>query len=252
MKKATSFERAVARVRLRAATSVGPGARTTGAPFVKNRGTLTIGDDFVFASSPAQSHLVVERGAALEIGRGVTIGCGAAISCASHVRIGDGARLGRGVMILDSDFHEAEAMGSSGAAAPIEIGDGARLDDDVVVLKGARIGAGAHVAAASVVSGTIPDGAFASGVPARVRREGATATSADLEDRVRALVAETFDLARDIDPADGPATIARWDSLGALRLLLALEEDLGVHLAEDALTKVGSVADLVAVVASAT
>jgi acyl carrier protein len=50
------------------------------------------------------------------------------------------------------------------------------------------------------------------------------------------------------DLADGPAQIKEWDSLGALRILLAVEEDLGVTLGEQDMAKVRTVADLVATV----
>ncbi len=250
MKNTSSVSRAVARLRLRAATEIGKNARTFGAPFVRNRGVLVVGDDFSIASSPVQSHLVVERGARLVIGRGVVIGSGAAVSCASEIAIGDGVHVGRGVLVMDSDFHDAEAMGSPGASAPISIGAGAFLGDRVVVLKGAVVGAGARIGQDSVVSGVVPPGAFATGVPARTRRESA-ASSADLEERVHAIVAETFEVARALEPGDGPSTLARWDSLGALRLLLALEEDFGLRLAEDALARVTNVGALVELVAAA-
>ncbi|HEY1956347.1 MAG TPA: phosphopantetheine-binding protein [Polyangiaceae bacterium] len=249
MKNATLLERAAARVHLRAADALGQDARTQGKPFVQNRGELAIGDHFRIASRPVQSHLVVARGARLVIGRDVAIGSAAAISCSSEITIGDGVRIGRGVVIMDSDFHDTESMGSPGASAAIVIGAGACIGDEVVILKGARIGDGARIAAASVVSGIVPAGALASGVPARVRRD-ATAPSGDVETRVVAIVAATFDVDH-VDPADGPATLAHWDSLGALRLLVALEEDLGVRLAEDALSGVADVASLVRVVESA-
>jgi len=276
MKEATFAERATARIHLRAASALGRNARTHGKPFVQNRGELRVGDDFRLVSVPVQSHLVVARGARLVIGKDVAIGSGAAISCAHEITIGDGVRIGRAVVVMDSDFHDAEAMASPGASAAIVIGAGARIGDEVVILKGARIGEGARIADASVVSGPIPAGAFASGVPARVRRESAARTSAslsfegrspsssadprraplrsvslDVEARIHAIVADTFELDRAPDPSDGPATIARWDSLGALRLLLALEEELGVRLAENALTNVANVGELAAVVTAA-
>lgn len=50
----------------------------------------------------------------------------------------------------------------------IVIGDDAWLGYGTVVLDGVRIGVGAVVGAGSVVTGDVPDGAIASGVPARV------------------------------------------------------------------------------------
>jgi maltose O-acetyltransferase len=52
----------------------------------------------------------------------------------------------------------------------IEIGDGAWLASRVMVLPGVRIGAGAVVAAGSVVTRDVPDNTLVAGVPARVAR----------------------------------------------------------------------------------
>jgi acyl carrier protein len=60
-------------------------------------------------------------------------------------------------------------------------------------------------------------------------------------------VAATFQVAGP-DPAHGPAEIPGWDSLGALRLLLALEEEFGVVL-PDTLGSARSVLELRDVVA---
>jgi acetyltransferase-like isoleucine patch superfamily enzyme len=169
MKAPTRLDLLAARFRLRGVTRLGRGARTTGAPYVRNQGRIEIGDDFFLASDPAASHIVVAVGARLAIGRGVHIGSGAAIACASEIRIGDDVYIGRDVMILDSDYHQVGAMRSPGAPVPIVIADGARIDDGAIVLKGARIGAGASIGASSVVSRAVPPGAFAFGVPARVR-----------------------------------------------------------------------------------
>jgi acyl carrier protein len=49
----------------------------------------------------------------------------------------------------------------------------------------------------------------------------------------------------------GPADIPQWDSLGALRLLVALEETFGITLAEDAFRSVRTVRDLVGQVEAA-
>ena len=59
---------------------------------------------------------------------------------------------------------------------------------------------------------------------------------------MRAVVAETFGIAPP-DPADGPSRIPAWDSLGALRLLMALEEEFQVVL-PDTVAEAKSVLDL--------
>lgn len=242
---------ALTTARLRDATRVGNNAHTAGAPYIKNRGTLDIGDDFFISSEPVVSHIVVSRGARVSIGHGVTIGSGGAIASEAEIRIGNDVRLGRNVMILDTDFHDAASMDAPGTAVPVVIEDDARLDDGVVVLKGARIGKGAWIAASSVVSGVIAPGAFAMGVPARVRRDTKTRELGDVSERVRAVIAETFDLNKPLEPSDGPTQIVRWDSLGTLRLLLALEDEFDLHLPENALYGVTSVSGVIDVIEQA-
>jgi acetyltransferase-like isoleucine patch superfamily enzyme/acyl carrier protein len=234
---------------------VGPGARTVGTPHVVNRGHLEIGADFSLISEPVQSHLVTWATGRIVIGDGVTIGSGAAITSQAEIRIGDGVRIGRSVMILDTDFHEAGNMAKAPKPVPVLIEAGARIDDQVVVLKGARIGKGAWVARGSVVTGAVPAGAFARGVPARAVRDAAARHAAadvgDVAERVRAVVAETFAVERRVQLDDGPGRIPRWDSLGQLRLLLALEDEFGVALDEGAMHGAHTVGEVVDVVARA-
>ncbi len=239
---------ALTTARLRGATRVGKNAHTAGAPYIKNRGTLEIGDDFFVSSEPVVSHIVISRGARVSIGHGVTIGSGAAIASDAEIRIGNNVRIGRNVIILDTDFHDATSMDTPSAAVPVVIEDDVRLDDGVVVLKGARVGKGAWIGASSVVSGVVPPGAFAMGVPARVRRDKKTHELGDVSERVRAVIAETFDLHKPLEPTDGPIQIVRWDSLGTLRLLLALEDEFGLHLPENALYGVTSVSGVIDVI----
>jgi acetyltransferase-like isoleucine patch superfamily enzyme/acyl carrier protein len=252
MNLVTRLKGAVTRTRLREVNRIGRGAKTAGAPYIKNRGTIEIGDDFFLSSEPVVSHIVVSRGARVTIGNRVVIGSGAAIACEAEVTLGDDVRIGRNVMILDTDFHDAASMDTPGTAVPVVIEDGARIDDGVVVLKGARVGKGAWIAAGSVVSGVVPPGVFASGVPARVRRDkNGREDLGDVAERVRAVIAETFDVQRPLEPTDGPAQIVRWDSLGSLRLLLALEDEFGLHLPENALYGVATVHGVITVVEQA-
>ena len=241
---------ALTRTRLRSVTKIGPDAKTAGAPIIKNHGTLEIGSQFFISSEPIVSHIVVARGASVSIGDGVVIGSGAAIACEANLRIGSDVRIGRNVMILDTDFHDATSMDAPGVAVPVVIEDDVRIDDGAIVLKGARIGRGAWIAASSVVSGVIAPGVFASGVPARARRDDKQRDFGDVAERVRAVIAETFDVKHPLEPTDGPSRIVRWDSLGSLRLLLALEDEFGIRLPENALYGVTSVSGVIDVIES--
>lgn len=247
--------RALAPVRLRSVTTLGRRARLTGAPFVRNQGRIVIGDDLQLDSWPERSHLVTGRRGFIEIGNGVSIGAGAGISSQAHVRIGDGVRLGPAVIIIDTDYHDRKDFSAEVPSVPVVIEAGARLGRSVTVLKGAHVGPGAWIGAGSVVSGAVPAGAWAAGVPARLvhgadgpgpSRPGVSASG--LLERVAAVVAETLQVARP-DPADGPDEIPAWDSLGSLRLLLALEEEFGIVL-PDALGDARSVHELCDVVAA--
>jgi acetyltransferase-like isoleucine patch superfamily enzyme len=237
---------ALQRVYLRNADRVGSGVRLHGRPFVDNLGLLVLGDEVELSSTPVQSHLVTGPSGALEIGRGVRIGHGAAIVSHARVEIADGARIGPFAMIMDTDFHEAGAHNKAGEPKPIRIGRGAVIESRVTVLRGTTIGDNSRVRAGSVVSGDVPPNTVVAGVPARPERAGATE-----EAEVSAIVRAVFGL-KDIPPAEaGPGQVPGWDSLGALKLLLALEEAFGVTLTEHDMMRAKSVADLDAVVREA-
>jgi maltose O-acetyltransferase len=109
----------------------------------------------------------------------ISIGTFTLISGALHcdvgapIHIGDCVRIGHDVSLLTVDHHVGSGKMRSGSHkyGPIEIGDGAWLASRVVVLPGVRIGAGAIVAAGSVVTRDVPDNTLVVGVPARVVRD---------------------------------------------------------------------------------
>jgi acyl carrier protein len=239
--------RATSRLRLRQANELGEGPTVTGSPHLENRGRLEIGRAFHLSATPAMSHMVVGRGARLSIGDRVSIGDGAAIACTHDIRIGSDVHVGRNIMVLDTDFHVAHAMTTQGASAAIVIEDGVRIEDDVIVLKGSSLGAGAHVASGSVVSGVVAPRSHVAGVPARavLRRDGASLFTGDVTERVRAVMEHSLAL-------DGLASLAEVDSLAALRLLLALEDEFGVTLPDGAASQLQSVDAVARIVEQAT
>ena len=109
----------------------------------------------------------------------LSIGTFSLISGALHcdigapIRIGDRVRIGHNVSLLTVDHEQGAVDMRSGVTkyGPIEIGDGAWLASHVMVLPGVRIGAGAIVAAGSVVTRDVPDNTLVLGVPARVARD---------------------------------------------------------------------------------
>lgn len=119
------------------------------------------------------SHLEVATAAAvIEIGDGAQINNGAFLkSEGPGIRIGARALLGSDVTILDSDFHELapdRRRGGHPRMGAVEIGENAFVGQGATILKGVTIGADAVVGAGSVVTRSVPDGAIATGNPARI------------------------------------------------------------------------------------
>jgi acetyltransferase-like isoleucine patch superfamily enzyme len=236
--------------RLHGCTSVGARPQLRGKPYVLNFGELAIGDDFQLVSTPIRSHIFVSKGGRMRIGHRANIGAGAALSCLGQVDIDDDVTLGDYVMLMDSDFHVAEDKTVDATPRPVRLGRGARLGHRVVVLPGSTVGRGAVVRSGSVVSGEVPENAVVEGNPARPPIDR-TGPSREVSEEVPRLVMLVLGLPAIPDLNAGPGQIAQWDSLGALRLIVALEESLGVALTDDDLKQVRSVGELVARVEAA-
>jgi acetyltransferase-like isoleucine patch superfamily enzyme/acyl carrier protein len=239
---------------LRSVTRLGQRAQVRGAPLVDNRGSITIGDDFRLSSVPERSHLVTGGAGSIAIGSRVTVGAGSGIASLARITIGDGVQIGSRVMVWDADYRSADDSATASEAAAVVIEDDVRIDANVTVLKGSFLGKGAWVAAGSVVSGMVPPGAFVRGAPAEVvtragqRRETSAPGPEQVLERLKHAVSQTFGLASPPEPGDGPATIRAWDSLGTLRLLLAIEEEFHIVLAENALAGIGSLSNLQSII----
>jgi UDP-3-O-[3-hydroxymyristoyl] glucosamine N-acyltransferase/acyl carrier protein len=186
-------------------------------------------------------------GGSIEVGHRVFISYGAAISSQVNVRIADDSRLGPFVVIADSDFHEVGDRNAIARPVPVTVGRGVVVGSRVTILPGSEIGDGAVIRGGSVVSGRVADGAVVGGVPARSVTEDVQAEGHD----VAAVVMRVLDLSSLPDVRDGPAEIPQWDSLGALKLFLALEEAFGIDLGSDDVAAAQSVAGLAEVVKSA-
>jgi acetyltransferase-like isoleucine patch superfamily enzyme len=215
------------------------GARTSiaGRPHVVNDGFIQIGQDCHFSSHPIQSHLLVMPGATITIGDRVYISYGAGMSAMLSIDIGDDTRIGPFCMILDNDFHKVGDRDSAGLAAAVQIGRGVTIGARVTLLRGARIGDGAQIMSGSTVSGVVASGAVIAGVPGKNPLSKSSSA-------VAAIVMRVFGLATLPGSQDGPAQIPGWTPRGAMRLLVALEDTLGITLQEEQVGSAANVADL--------
>jgi acetyltransferase-like isoleucine patch superfamily enzyme len=157
---------------LRGCDRVGAKTKAFFRPHIENRGRIVIGSRVRLNSNWAPVELVTGAGGLLEIADGAFINYGTLISAYRHVRIGQNVMIGNYSIIADT---EIPGIGEPSGAPPLEsrpvdIGDGAWLAARVTVLPGTHIGAGAVIAAGSVVSGEIPERAVAGGIPARILR----------------------------------------------------------------------------------
>ncbi|HET9452173.1 MAG TPA: HAD-IIIC family phosphatase, partial [Aggregicoccus sp.] len=156
---------------LRECTRVGSRARTQGRPVIVNQGQLTLGDDLNLNSAFSPVQLSTGPQGVLEVGSRADINFGTLLSAHLRVSVGDRARIGPYCIL--SDTGAAEASPSADAplpAEPITVGHDVWLAGRVTVLPGASIGDGSVITAGSVVSGAIPAGVVAGGIPARVLR----------------------------------------------------------------------------------
>jgi acetyltransferase-like isoleucine patch superfamily enzyme len=226
---------------LRAANRVGAGVIADGRPFVANQGNLSFGDGAFISSSPVQSHFVVAKGGVLEIGADVSVSYGAAISAEREIRIGRGTRIGPFVVIMDSDFHRVGDRNAHAEPGPVRIGSGVVIESRVTILRGTSLGDGVRVRSGSVVSGNVPAGSVVGGVPARpIGDDPAPTDKLDLPE----LLQRVLGLSEPPSASDGPDQIPEWDSLGALKILLAMERSYGISIPEDQLKSAQSVARL--------
>lgn len=105
------------------------------------------------------------------IGEGTWIGPFCVIDGSGGLTIGSGCDIAAGAHIYTHSTVRRCTTGRSAHTdrAPVHIGDRTFIGANSVILMGVTIGAGCVVGAGSVVTSDIPDGCWATGVPARVR-----------------------------------------------------------------------------------
>jgi acetyltransferase-like isoleucine patch superfamily enzyme len=147
-------------------------------------GAMVLGRHLVFRSAPSSNSVGLKQSCFLSAGRGATL-CigdhcgfsGTVIAASEHIKIGQRVLCGANVTICDSDRHPiAAAQRQLPPAAqqqviqtaPICIEDDVFIGMNALILKGVTIGAGAVVAANSVVTSSVPAGAMVAGNPAKI------------------------------------------------------------------------------------
>lgn len=171
----------------RRGVEIGQGVRFYGNPTLslEEDSHIRIGDRCLLMSDPrlatlGTDHPVVIRtvhsGAVIELGEDVGI-TGGAVVAARGIVIGEGTMLGANAMIVDTDFHPLDSLARRFQPLPVpQAGDEVRIGKNVfvgsraVVLKGSTVGDNSVIAAGAVVSGEIPAGVIAAGVPAKPLR----------------------------------------------------------------------------------
>jgi acetyltransferase-like isoleucine patch superfamily enzyme len=207
-------------IALRACDRVGPRARVLGWTRIDNRGQLFIGRDFSVLCTFCGVELATAPGGVLTIGDQVTINFGTLITAAREVRIGDRVSIGPYCVVCDTDVPHPLDGGPEDRGRPIVVEEGAWLAARVTLLPGAHVGAGAVVSAGSVVSGHIPAGSVAAGIPARPLRVAAgnrPRVAANGSPALRALIVSDFvtdELAFRLREEDPPFVEATTESLG--------------------------------------
>jgi maltose O-acetyltransferase len=125
-------------------------------------GTVFFGVPRTYGSGRIDKRLVV--------GDNVAVNMGCSFELNDVIEIGDHAAIGQDVTILTSTHRIGRPNRRAGAlyTAPVHIGSGAWIGARSVLLPGVTVGAGAVVAAGSLVTRDVPANALVTGVPAQV------------------------------------------------------------------------------------
>lgn len=132
------------------------------AGFRIGRGALLFGRCTITGVGPIRDRL--------HIGADALINAGCRFELNDHITIGERVSIGHDVMLLTMTHRigGVERRAGANVTAPISIGEGTWIGSRSVILPGVTIGAGAVVAAGSVVAKDVPAHCLVSGVPAVV------------------------------------------------------------------------------------
>ena len=161
--------------------SVGHSLEGVGCVYIRNRGTITIGNGVRirsgFYSNPIgvgrRTVIRVFKNGSLHIGDGVKMS-NVSICCQDCVNIGNYAMLGGGVKIYDTDFHslnpsirmQIKPIPEIPKTKSVTLGSFVFIGAGSYILKGVTIGDNSVVGAGSVVRDNIPSNEVWAGNPA--------------------------------------------------------------------------------------
>lgn len=138
--------------------------------FILNDGKVLLGDGVEIRRDTT----FMMWGGTLELAGENIISWGNVIHCASSIRLDRMASTNEWVTLVDSSHYFTEAerfFYDNTKTGPIEIGRNTWICSKATIARGAKVGDHCIVAGNSIVTGVVPSGHLASGVPATVVRE---------------------------------------------------------------------------------
>lgn len=161
------------------------------------------------------------------VGRNVRIVGRASVVRDGEIRVGDDVTIVSSPAPVTIVAHEGASI-DIGAGAIIESGAVIRAHEHVAIPPGARVAAGA------IIDDEVTN------------VEDVAAVSGTALDRVRAIVSAVVESAEDASAVTDVRTLEGWDSLAALRVIVSLENELGITLPHDLFTEPRTLASLAA------
>jgi acetyltransferase-like isoleucine patch superfamily enzyme len=150
---------------------IGPGSRIGNRVlFILNDGRIDLGDNV----EVRRDTTFMMWGGSLELAGENILSWGNVIHCASSIRLGRMASTNEFVTIVDSSHYFTapdEFFYNNTKTGPIEVGVNTWICAKATLARNAKIGDHCIIAGNSIVTGEVPSGHLASGVPAQVVRE---------------------------------------------------------------------------------
>jgi maltose O-acetyltransferase len=120
------------------------------------------------------AHTIVQGSGVITFGKGSFCGERCIFGVNEKITIGEKVLIAPHVTIRDTDHRSAEIdvpiIEQGIETSPVDIGDNVWIGHGAIILKGVKIGAGAIIAAGSVVNKDVGKNTIVGGIPARVLR----------------------------------------------------------------------------------